>query len=60
MNTTELIELLKNLEHGGVTNKPRKISIKLNDTIYSNVDMQVIATGDGCAGAEILIELKLN
>ena len=54
MTTTELIELLKKYEFGGISNRPRKISITINDKLFiGEPTISVNGTGDGIAGAEI-------
>ncbi len=65
MTTTELIEILKRLEFGGVTKKPRQVSISVTDkdgcyypVLDSRSKLVVDGTGDGIAGATL--ELSIN
>lgn len=59
MTTTELIELLSNVEHGGVSGESREISLILPDGKYlSNFDIEVSSTGDGVAGAELTLAIN--
>ena len=54
MTTTELIALLKKNEIGGISNKPREISITINGKLFiGNPTISVIGSGDGIAGPEI-------
>ena len=53
MTTTELIKILKDNEYGGITHKPREISLNVNGTYIPNPDITLISTGDGICGAEI-------
>ena len=58
MTTTELIELLKKYEVGGITKRPREISITINDKLFmGNPTISVNGTGDGIAGAEIDLDI---
>ena len=45
MTVTELIQLLKPLEFGGATGKPREITFWIKNKPYNNIE--VIGTGDG-------------
>lgn len=45
MTTTELIELLKSLEFGGATGRPREISFWIGDKKYRTLELT--STGDG-------------
>ena len=48
MTTTELIKLLQGLEFGGVTGRPREISIHIPGYgLFSDLDFSVIYTDDG-------------
>lgn len=56
--TTELIELLKKYEIGGISKRPRKISITINGKLFiGEPTISVNGTGDGIAGAEINLDL---
>ena len=48
MTTTELIELLKKYEFGGISKRPRKISITINGKLFiGEPTISVNGTGDG-------------
>jgi len=55
MTTTELINLLKRVEFGGVTGLPRRISFEVNGKFMPNPRFGIDATGDGIAGAELCL-----
>lgn len=57
MTTTELIELLKANEFGGITGKPREISIDTDMGFMPNPTIIVTSTGDGMLGAEITLTI---
>ena len=58
MTTTELIELLKKYEIGGISKRPRKISITINGKLFmGEPTISVNGTGDGIAGAEIDLDI---
>ena len=58
MTTTELINLLKSAEYGGITGKPRKISLTVNGRYFmSEPEISINSTGDGIAGAEIHLDV---
>ncbi len=57
MTTTELINLLKKYEHGGVTGRPRNVYICADNKIYS-MNPVGISTGDGICGAELFLSLE--
>ena len=62
MNTTELIERMKQLEYGA-SGRPREISFRIprrnGKHIYlSSPEIHVDSTGDGIAGAEITLRLE--
>ena len=58
MTTTELIELLKKYEFGGISKRPREISITINGKLFmGNPTISVNGTGDGIAGAEINLDI---
>lgn len=58
MTTTELIELLKQYEIGGISKRPREISITINGKLYMiNPTISVSGTGDGIAGPEIDLDI---
>lgn len=67
MTTTELIELIQRVEFGA-SNRPREIHWSVYDVngnikdIAYNVDIKVIGSGDGVAGAdlELLIECEVD
>lgn len=57
MTTTDLIELLKKLEHGA-SGRPREISIYTPDGYYHLPDIKFSGSGDGVAGAELLLKIQ--
>ncbi len=57
MTTTELIELLQKNEFGGITHKPREISLTVNGRYMPNPDITLSSTGDGIVGAEISLDI---
>lgn len=58
MTTTELIELLVKYEIGGITKRPRVISITINDKLFiGKPTISVNGSGDGIAGAEINLDI---
>lgn len=56
MTTTELITLLKKLEFGGATGRPREVYIEIGDKIY-DTQIEDISTGDGLF-TELYLTLK--
>lgn len=59
MTTTELIALLKRVEHGA-SGRSREISLMLDDNFVSSPNIEIYSTGDGCAGAELCLEITAN
>lgn len=62
MNTTELIKLLQKYEKGA-SGRSREISFQIKGTRKSFIpesEVTVIGTGDGCAGAEICLEIRAD
>lgn len=63
MTTTELIELLKKFEKGGVTGRPREIKINLNDGLHNlylgETDISITGVGDGIC-TDLLIQITLK
>ena len=58
MTTTELIELLKKYEIGGISKRPREISITINGKLFmGEPTISVNGTGDGIAGPEIDLDI---
>ena len=58
MTTTELIELLKKYEIGGISKRPREISITINGKLFiGNPTISVSGTGDGICGSEIDLDI---
>ena len=55
MNTTELIQLLRENEFGGASGRPRKVSVTVNGRYIPEPEIFVDSTGDGIAGAEICL-----
>ena len=59
MTTTELIELLKKYEKGGVTGRPRKISFNIPTLgLLSEPTIEVTCTGDGIVGPSITFDIN--
>lgn len=59
MTTTELIEILKTVEKGA-SGRSREITIykrdkkgRLKRILSENEKIEILSTGDGCAGAEL-------
>lgn len=56
--TTELIKTLTELEYGGISKKPRVISLTVNGKFMPEPDITLSGTGDGIAGPEISFDVK--
>ena len=61
MTTTELIKMLQSVEKGA-SNRSREITIykrdrkgRLKQILSRNEKLEILSTGDGCAGAELSI-----
>lgn len=58
MTTTELIGLLKGVENGGITGKPREISFYIDGCGYLfGPNIEIYSTGDGICGAELSLHI---
>lgn len=58
MTTQELIDLLEDVKLGGISRKPREISIGINGRIFMpEPKITISGTGDGIAGPEITLAL---
>ena len=57
ITTTELIKLLQDNELGGISHKPRKISLTVNGRYLSNPQITLSSTGDGICGPEIDLDV---
>ena len=53
ITTTELIKILQDNEMGGITHKPRKISLTVNGRYLPEPQITISSTGDGICGPEI-------
>lgn len=53
ITTTELIKLLQDNELGGISHKPRKISLTVNGRCLPEPQITLSSTGDGILGPEI-------
>jgi hypothetical protein len=53
ITTTELIKLLQDNELGGISHKPRKISLTVNGRYLPEPQITISSTGDGMLGPEI-------
>ncbi len=58
MNTTELIKILQENECGGISHKPRKISLTVNDRYMACPKITLSGTGDGICGPEIDLDIE--
>ena len=58
MTTTELIKILQDNEKGGVSHKPRNISLTINGRYMPNPQISLSNTGDGICGAEIDLDIN--
>jgi hypothetical protein len=56
MNTIELIKLLKSVEYGA-SGRPREISLYIGKDFISKPEIKIEGTGDGCAGAELILKI---
>lgn len=56
MKTTELIELLKKVEFGA-SGRAREISFILDGNFIAEPNIKIYSSGDGCAGAELTLEI---
>jgi hypothetical protein len=56
MTTTELIELLKSIEHG-FSGRSREISFKVGKKHIFEPNITINSTGDGICGAEVCLEI---
>ncbi len=57
MTTTELIKILKDNECGGISHKPRELSLTINGKYMPNPQITLSSTGDGICGAEIDLDV---
>lgn len=57
MNTTEFIKLLKSVENGA-SKRPREIKFYIEDDYISNYSIDIVCTGDGIAGAELVLKIS--
>jgi hypothetical protein len=57
ITTTELIKLLQDNELGGISHKPRKISLTVNGRFLPEPQITLSSTGDGIAGPEIALDV---
>jgi hypothetical protein len=57
MNTTELIKMLQKVEHG-VSGRARTVNFEVNGKFISEPEIKIAGTGDGCAGAELMLSIK--
>lgn len=61
MTTTELIRLLESVEFGA-SGRPREITFWKNGKILidGKDNLTISSAGDGCAGAELSLEIDIN
>lgn len=57
MTTTGLIKILKDNEYGGISHKPRELSLTINGKYMPNPQITLSSTGDGICGAEIDLDV---
>jgi len=58
MNTTELIKLLKSVEKGA-SGRSREVSFDvMGYSFMPEPTIKISSTGDGCAGAQLCLDLK--
>ena len=57
MTTTDLIKILKDTEYGGISHKPRNISLTINGKYMPDPRITLSSTGDGIAGPEIDLDI---
>lgn len=58
MTTTELIKILQDNEKGGISHKPRNISLNINGRCMPNPQISLSSTGDGICGPEIDLDIE--
>lgn len=58
MTTTELIKILQDNEKGGISHKPRNISLYINGRCMPNPQISLSSTGDGICGPEIDLDIE--
>lgn len=58
MTTTELIKILQDNEKGGISHKPRNISLCINGQYMPNARISLSSTGDGVCGPEIDLDIE--
>lgn len=58
MKTTELIKILQDNEKGGISHKPRNISLSINGRYMPNPQISLSSTGDGICGPEIDLDIE--
>lgn len=57
MTTTELIKILQDNEKGGISHKPRQISLTINGRYMPEPKISLSSTGDGICGPEIDLDV---
>lgn len=57
MTTTDLIKLLREHELGGISKRPREISLTVNGQYMPNPEIALSSTGDGICGPEISLDI---
>lgn len=58
MTTTELIKILQDNEKGGISHKPRNISVSINGRYMPDPQISLSSTGDGICGPEIDLDIE--
>lgn len=57
MTTTDLIKLLQEHELGGISKRPREISLTVNGQFMPHPEITLSSTGDGICGPEISLDV---
>ena len=59
MTTTELIDLLRSVEIGGISGRPRTVRITIADIFHAyEPKISVSSTGDGLLGPEVWLLIE--
>lgn len=58
MTTIELIKILQDNEKGGISHKPRNISLYINGRYMPDPQISLSSTGDGVCGPEIDLDIE--
>ena len=58
MTTTDLIKLLQENELGGISKRPREISLTVNGRFMPYPEIKLSSTSDGICGPEISLDVN--